>query len=290
VDLRTEQRPDAETSRKPQDGGGCQECAVEDGSVKQPNERLAYLFEQAMETLRRYEPPEGYYLAFSGGKDSIVAYDLLNRSGCRFDAHMNLTSVDPPELLAYVKQYYPDVLRHRPEMTMFQLIEKKCFLPTARSRYCCAVLKERGGSNRIVVTGIRKAESHRRSKRQMLETSKTDKTKRMIHIIIDWKDKDVWQYIRTLNITYCSLYDEGFKRIGCIGCPMISSNLRWKQFQRWPRHKTAYRNTIAKALKQKASNYFGTDADLYLKWWLSNMSVKAFFGAMEQTDIFQLED
>jgi len=251
------------------------------------NERLARLFDEAIGTLKQYEPPEGYYLAFSGGKDSIVCYDLLKRSGCKFDAHMNLTSVDPPELLTYVKEHYPDVERHRPELTMFQLIEKRCFLPTAKTRFCCAVLKERGGTGRLVVTGIRKAESARRNKRTMFEISKTDKTKRMVHIILDWKDKDVWQYIRTLGLPYCCLYDEGFKRIGCIGCPMISAKLRHQQFQRWPRHKIAYRNAIEKALSNRPSQHFGNNPDIYLEWWLSNMSVKAFLGMKEQTDLFE---
>lgn len=246
---------------------------------------LADLFDAAMDILHEYEPPDGYYLAFSGGKDSIVAYDLLKRSGCKYDAHFNKTSVDPPELLAYIREHYPDVEWHRPELTMFQLIEKWCFLPTSKSRYCCDVLKERGGAGRLVVTGIRKAESARRNKRTMFEVSKTDKTKRMIHIIIDWKDKDVWNYIRTLGLPYCRLYDEGFRRIGCIGCPMISARLRHQQFQRWPQHKIAYRNTIARALAIKPSQHFGNDPDLYLEWWLSNMSVRAFIGMKEQTEI-----
>ena len=249
------------------------------------NERLARLFDEAIDTLKQYEPPEGYYLAFSGGKDSIVCYDLLKRSGCKFDAHMNLTSVDPPELLAYVKEHYPGVERHRPELTMFQLIEKWCFLPTSKARFCCAVLKERGGSGRLAVTGIRKAESARRNKRTMFEISKTDKTKRMIHIILDWKDKDVWQYIRTLGLPYCCLYDEGFRRIGCIGCPMNSK--RSAHFTRWPNHKRAYIWAIRRALAQKPSKYFGTDAETYFDWWISDKSIRRFLGMKEQTDLFE---
>ena len=201
---------------------------------------------------------------------------MLVRSGCKFDAHFSITSVDPPELIAYIKNYYPDVERHRPELTMFQLIEKKSFLPTARSRFCCSVLKERGGAGRIVVTGIRKAESYRRSKRNMFETSGTDKSKRLLNIIIDWKDKDVWDYIRTLNLPYCELYDQGFKRIGCIGCPMTSKKERQKQFARWPNHKKAYLYAIKKGLAKKPSKHFGNNAELYFEWWCSNMSVRGF--------------
>jgi len=62
--------------------------------------RLARLFDDAMNVLHEYEPPEGYYVAFSGGKDSIVMLDLVRRSGVKHDAHMNITSVDPPELTA----------------------------------------------------------------------------------------------------------------------------------------------------------------------------------------------
>lgn len=254
------------------------------------NERLAELFNEAIDILQEYEPPEGYYVAFSGGKDSIVILDLVQRSGVKHDVHFNVTSVDPPELIAFIKKHYPYVERHRPELTMFQLIERRAFLPTCKSRFCCSELKERGGSGRIVVTGIRKAESNRRAKRSMFEISRTDKSKRLIHIIIDWKDKDVWDYIRTLGLPYPSLYDEGWRRIGCIGCPMASSNERKRQFKLYPNHMLAYLNTIKKTLARKPSKHFGTNAELYLDWYISNMSVRKFIGLREQTDIFDKED
>ena len=46
---------------------------------------------------------KGYYLAFSGGKDSQALYHIAELAGVKFDAHMNLTSVDPPEVIRFVK-------------------------------------------------------------------------------------------------------------------------------------------------------------------------------------------
>ncbi len=90
--------------------------------------------ELAIERLKTFEPPEGYYLAFSGGKDSIVLMDLARRSGVRFDAHHHLTGIDPPELVRFVRDVYPDVPRERAGVTMWQLIAKEGYPPTRRAR------------------------------------------------------------------------------------------------------------------------------------------------------------
>jgi len=248
------------------------------------NERLAELYDTAIDTLLEYEPPEGYYVAFSGGKDSMVILDLVKRSGCKYDAHMNLTSVDPPELLQFVREHYPDVELHRPELTMFQLIEKRGYYPMSKQKFCCATLKERGGSGRLVITGIRKAESSRRAKRSMFEISRNDATKRMIHIIIDWKEKDVWDYIRTLKLPYCKLYDMGFKRIGCIGCPEAYYKERQRQFRLYPNHKKAYIEAMRRGMVNKPREEFKSAEEVF-DWWTSGMSKRKYFGMKEQETI-----
>ena len=47
--------------------------------------------------------PEGFYLAFSGGKDSQCVYHLAKLAGVKFRAHMQVTTIDPPELMQFVR-------------------------------------------------------------------------------------------------------------------------------------------------------------------------------------------
>jgi phosphoadenosine phosphosulfate reductase len=118
----------------------------------------------AIERLQQFEPPEGYYLAFNGGKDSQCIYHLAKEAGVKFDAHYNLTTVDPPELVYFIRENYPDVIVERPEKTMWELILERQMPPTRIARYCCEVLKEGGGAGRFVITGVRWAESVKRKK------------------------------------------------------------------------------------------------------------------------------
>lgn len=138
----------------------------------------------AIKRLQLHEPPEGYYVAFSGGKDSCVVLDLCKRAGVKFDAHYNLTTVDPPELVYFIRDNFPEVEKHRPNFSMWELIVKNKLPPMRNARYCCRELKERGGDGRVVVTGVRHAESARRSKRKLVETCNNRGGKSFIHPII----------------------------------------------------------------------------------------------------------
>lgn len=231
--------------------------------------------ETAIDRLQAFCPPEGYYVAFSGGKDSIVILDLVKRSGCKYDAHYSLTTVDPPELVKFIKTF-SEVEISYPETTMWKLIVKKRMPPTRIVRYCCEYFKERGGTDRTVVTGVRWAESSRRSKRRMVETCYRDSHKHYVHPIIDWNDEDVWQYIKSNNLKYCSLYDEGFKRLGCIGCPMAGKNGMEKEFARWPKYKNAYIRAFDRCVKKRIADGLTTNGAKWttgqemFDWWMKN--------------------
>lgn len=253
----------------------------------------------AIKRFQTFEPPEGYYLAFSGGKDSIVIKALADMAGVKYDAHYHHTSVDPPELIYFIRENYPDVHFEYPRYkdgtraTMWNLIPKKKMPPTRIARYCCEVLKEGGGEGRFTVTGVRWAESARRSTtRSGLEIDNGGKRRtredpdnprnseiarfcptkgtHILNPIIDWSDDDVWEFIKKYKISYCKLYDQGHTRLGCIGCPM--SNRASEDLKKYPKIKQCYLRAFDRMLKEieKAGKptKWKTAEDV-MEWWTS---------------------
>lgn len=226
--------------------------------------------ELAVERLRAFEPPEGYYLAFSGGKDSIVLKHLADRAGVKYDAHYNVTTIDPPELVRFIRAQHPDVIWERPEKAFLTRLVEKGF-PLRQGRWCCKEYKERGGSGRVVLTGIRAAESVRRGKRRMVETCMSDPSKRFVHPLIDWTETEIWSYIRRHVIPYCSLYDQGWKRIGCLFCPMRYYKRRQHEARIYPRYAAAFRKAFRRLhATGRESMQRWPDGDAMFDWWLGD--------------------
>lgn len=111
------------------------------------------------------------------------------------------------------------------------------------------------------------------SRRVVEQCYKRHKT--TLNPIIDWTDDDVWDFIRANDIPYCALYNEGFHRLGCIGCPMAGTKGREKEFLRWPKYKNAYLLAFEKMLvelekrgKLTGSWRMGTRAIDVFNWWM----------------------
>jgi len=217
-------------------------------------------------------------------------------SGVPYELHYNITGMDPPEVIYFMRKNYPELHWDKYEKSMFRLIIENHMPPTRIMRYCCSHLKERGGEGKICLTGVRAAESFKRSKRKPFEkqtTKKEDREKMLfndndtdrrlwetcvkkgkdvVNPIIDWTEDDVWEFIKVYRkIPYCKLYDEGYKRIGCIGCPMATTKERLKQFARYPKFKQNYIMAFDKMLenysdKGKVSDW-KTGEDVF-NWWL----------------------
>jgi len=280
----------------------------------------------SLNRLKTFQRDEGYYLAFSGGKDSVVCKALLDMANLKYDAHYRVTSVDPPELIHFIRDEHPEVRREVPvykngrrgkewdgkPITMWNLIPWKLMPPTRLVRYCCQFLKEDGGDGRLTVTGVRWAESRNRKENQgpvtimdkkagrelgdnpdfALTKSKgvilvNDNTesrriietcykrhKTTVNPIIEWSDRDVWDFIHAHGIHYCRLYDEGLPRLGCIGCPMARTHWRDIEFNRWPKYKDAYIRAFAAMLKERERKgkmngtwRFASATDVF-NWWM----------------------
>ena len=228
----------------------------------------------------------------------MVIKVLADMAGVKYDAYYNNTSVDPPELIYFIREKHPDVKFEYPtykdgtRATMWNLIPRKKMPPTRIARYCCEVLKEGGGEGRFVVTGVRWAESARRANsRSGLEldtgSKKRDhedpdnpenakmarfcptKGKHILNPIIDWEDSDVWEFIRKYDIPYCTLYDQGYKRLGCIGCPM--STRQAEELEKYPKYRRAYLRAFEKMLQELQDDSrratWKTPEDV-MKWWI----------------------
>ena len=242
------------------------------------------------------EGQNGYFLAFSGGKDSQALYHIAELAGVKFDAHMNLTSVDPPEVIRFIKRNYPEVQLAKPKKSIYQYAVDKLILPTKRVRWCCDEYKENAGAGRVTLIGIRHQESRRRAKRNEVEISNrkfsgtlkgldkyrqellAKKAKResrakgvnitnadqeqtlgcisgkesiLISPIIHWTERDVWEFLnKVMEVSHCSLYDEGWHRIGCIGCPMSSHKQKMIENKRYPHVKRGWIKAI-KAIRNR---------------------------------------
>jgi len=228
--------------------------------------------EVAIDRLRCFEPealemhPDGYLVAISGGKDSSVIYHLTKRSGVKCTFQHNHTTADPPEVVRFVRSM-ADVYVSKPEMSMWALIRKKKGMPTGMRAWCCEKLKERSGSDRIVVTGVRSVESPKRATRRVMEVCwGVQQGRRVLNPIVDWPTDAVWEYIREQKIPYCKLYDEGFTRLGCVCCPKA------RNFDieaaRWPRLADAWKRACFAAweLSDTQKLRFATPEEMW-GWW-----------------------
>jgi phosphoadenosine phosphosulfate reductase len=209
--------------------------------------------EMSIERLKMFCPPEGYYGAFSGGKDSCVIKELSMMAEIKVDWHYNVTTIDQPELIYFIRKHHADVEFRRPQKPFLTLMIDRGF-PMRINRWCCQEYKEGGGSGRRVMTGIRAQESLKRAGRKMVEQCYRDSSKTYVNPIIDWSESDVWTFIRERAIPYCSLYDEGFKRIGCIMC--CYNYNRKIEAERWPKVKALFIKAFVKLYEKNKDHHF----------------------------------
>lgn len=245
---------------------------------------------------------------------------LVEMAGVKYHAEMQVTSVDSPNLMKFVRKSYPRVKLNLPMLNMRELILKKGMLPTRQARFCCSELKEQAGSGCCTCIGIRKAESAKRAKRHQVEVEGqrigydiidgklheqnswggqlfdnerpvniycvSGKDKVVISPIFDWIDSDVWEFIHKHNLPYCDLYDKGFHRIGCLFCPMASPKEKAREFRMFPVFaKRVYIRAISELMKLGKYEMFDTPEQVFW-WWLSNESAVEWLSKNKYSNLF----
>lgn len=248
----------------------------------QRGERLALLM----------QPAVGYHVAFSGGKDSQVVLELVKMAGVKYRAVYNVTTVDAPESVYFIRNNYPEVKFSFPKDNFFRLIEKNG-MPTQLRRYCCRILKETQEVGCTVIDGIRHQESKKRSAYK--EVSRLHKgghinntlsnmenaqfqcvggkDKVSLHPILNWSENDVWNFIKKRGLVINPCYAD-VERVGCMFCPFS----RRKQLQFYREQYPRYYERLLRHIQRYIDTHdcsFSSAEDLY-KWWESKKSIKAY--------------
>jgi phosphoadenosine phosphosulfate reductase len=255
----------------------------------EPNDRqrvndlpLSERVDRATALLRDNEPDGGYYLAFSGGKDSVVIKHLALLAGVQFEPWYNNTTIDPPELVRFIKRHHADVKWSQPEHgnMFYRIATNPAAPPTRQWRWCCSEYKEGNGNGRVKVFGVRAAESATR-KHFWREISVDVHGDTCICPVVYWLDAQIWEHIRHFGLPYCQLYDEGMSRLGCVACPLKSEKQQQADFVRWPKYAAKWRAAVvanwerwkdvpnSKTGKPRFQARFKT-ADEFWHWWLTH--------------------
>ena len=264
-------------------------------------------------SLTAYEQP--LIICESGGKDSSVLVDLALKAKIPALIQHHHTTADAPETVRFIREKFKklEAEGYKAEITfpyykgkrtsMWDLIPQKQIPPTRLVRYCCAVLKEYGGNNQMIATGVRWDESTKRQSRGIYETIANKKenriilyndnderrqlfencaikAKRVVNAIIDWSDNEIWDYISCEKLIVNPLYGCGWKRVGCIGCPMAGRKGRLFEFSEYPAYERLYRNAFERMLIARKNsgkdNSEGTwkTADDVFRWWMEDKNAE----------------
>ncbi len=260
------------------------------------------LKEAANMSLSYYGKP--LIIVYSGGKDSEVLLELARRSGINFEVNHSHTTADAPQTVYHIRKVFKALEEqgikcdiNYPKMSMWQLIIHKCFPPTRLIRYCCSYLKESNCKHRLIATGVRWSESVKRKKRGIFEDTHSNKDKKIILMndndkkrrlfercqiqakticnpIIDFTNDEIWDFYNNECQYKNPIYNLGFTRCGCIGCPMANKKRNW-EFEIFPKYKQLYIMTFDKMLEARKAKGLDNrvtwkNGEYVFDWWLQN--------------------
>lgn len=239
-------------------------------------------------------------LAFSGGKDSQVIYDLAKRSGIKFKAYYNV-AFESADTKNFIRKYYPEVIWRQEHPYGFIRnirVHHHGFLPTVQAAYCCKDYKHNPKYvEKCSIVGVRRQESVKRRKRTAFEIkNKTllKKNRKLINDyfeehcqstgtasiiqlkpIIDWTDDEVWDYIKMHDLPINPEY-RWHKRVGCMVCPKTNFTANYVTLLKFPKLIDAFINAKEKSSGNTSweitaeSKDYTNDKPYYICRWLNH--------------------
>lgn len=246
---------------------------------------------------------EGYFLAFSGGKDSQVLLWLANQAGVKYRAYYSVTTNDPPANVRFIRDNYHEITFLHPKENFYKLVEKHG-LPVMHKRFCCSILKETAGVGYVTLVGVRRAESvkrqhytdfaiiskrkeHQNQTKTLEEVTAAEhqcikgKDKILIRPMLEYTEADVWEIIEAFDLPRNPCYQHT-TRVGCMFCPFVSTKQIEMYEQMYPRAKA---KIIASLARYRSKGSYGLSAEEYYEIWKSKRSVKTYNELKKQTTI-----
>ncbi len=275
---------------------------------------------------------EPYFLCYSGGKDSDCIRILATLAGVKHDIVNNHTTVDAPETVRYirlipnvrvnypkmsmweliVKKKYPptrlaryccsefkerggfgrvkitgvrwaESLRRKESADFVRVIGK----PKAMQKLADDI----GAEYRVTKAGGLVMNTDNSESRRFVESCYRT-TSTMINPIVDWTDEDVWEFLHHYGCESNPLYQCGFKRIGCIGCPLGGSKRMKHEFSVYPKYRKLYVRAFDRMLAARKEAGLTNDerwrcGEDVMRWWVGDnpLQTSLFDGFEEESEI-----
>lgn len=241
-----------------------------EGMTKKNADMLENLVQETVQkiynTYREYKGKvDVFYVAFSGGKDSVVALDLAQRALPHddFSVLFGDTRMEFPDTYSTVTavqqeckrlgiEFYTARSKLRPEQTW------NSFGPPATSnRWCCCVHKTspqimllrritgKHDFTGMAFTGIRAEESLSRSEYNIVSEGQKHNGQLSCHVILDWGSAELFLYIFARKLVLNEAYIKGNSRAGCLVCPNSSGKHEYIKRTCYPTEVDSYLDIIA---------------------------------------------
>lgn len=266
---------------------------------------------------------EPYYLCYSGGKDSDVILALAKLAGVNYEGVHNLTTVDAPETIYHVRKQSDVRIEPPEKTMWQLIVEKRMPPTRIVRYCCPKQKEHGGrfrkkvtgvrwaeSNNRKANRGIVDIQGKEKTIRKLAEEAGLDyfinpkgglvlnddntetrafvdhcyrTTSVMVNPIVDWTDRDVWEFlyhyrvevnplyeVKAVGCTYCPCGDN---RVGCVACPMQGRKGMIADLIKYPKYRDNYLRTFNRMLIERRKAGLTTEwknAREVMMWWVGD--------------------